>query len=502
MNKKIITSSILIILLIILIAFGVSYAYFQANVFGNETSNTISAGGATLKIEYASDSTITANNIVPGWSDTKYFQVNITNTKQETINYNINLVISNSNFYTTDTNGNSYLTYHLYECTSSSDTTCSTELSTQTVIDINGSGTKTLKQITNTKSETKYYALKIEFPNQNVEQSQEGIDNNPLTFNGYVTINSSNKYFEGPTAAEYLASLDKESNSLEVDDTDDQNLRYVGATPKNYISFNNEIWRIIGIFNVYNNDTKQNEKLIKIIRNESLGDYSWDTSTSSINEGYGINEWSQAKLMYELNCDGSESKYCNSDIEITEGYLSNKTSGTTTWYNGNNNAKSGSYDYSQNIKSGYIDKIANVRWNLGGSSSPSISSKSFYTLERGTLHVSDPSDGVTRTNTWDGKIGLMYPSDYGYASTDTTCRGNLLLSNCKNNNWLFNSVSQRTLSPCSVYAYSVFYVDSTGGVYGNPPSLTFGVRPALFLKSDVLITGGTGESIEKAYTLE
>ena len=487
MDKKIITSSILIILLIILIAFGVSYAYFQANVFGNESSNTISAGGATLKIEYSSDSTISANNIIPGWSDTKYFQVKVTNTKQETINYNINLVISNSNFYTTDAIGNSYLTYHLYECTSASDTTCSTELSNQTVIDINGTGTKTLKQITNNKTETRYYALKIEFPNQNNSQLQEGVDDNPLSFNGYVTINSSNKYFDGPKPiVDYIASLDKASNGLEVDDTDDQNLRYVGATPNNYLSFNNETWRIIGLFDVYNNDTNTTEKLIKIIRNESLGNYSWDTSDSSINSGYGINEWSQADLMTELNTD----------------YLdTSKTGGTTTWYNGSNNSKTGSYDYSKNIKSGYIDKIANVRWNLGGISSSSNSTKTYYTLERGTTHVSNPADGITRTNTWNGKIALMYPSDYGYASTDTTCRSNLYSSNCVNNNWMVNSAIEWTLSPSSGRARYVFNVYFGGGVAGYDAYNTYGVRPALFLKSDVLITSGTGTSTDP-YTLK
>ena len=294
------------------------------------------------------------------------------------------------------------------------------------------------------------------------------------------------KFKKKLNASEYIASLDKEVNGLEVDDTDDQNLRYVGATPNNYILFNNETWRIIGVFNVYNNDTQKNEKLVKIIRNEALGNYSWDTSDSSINSGYGINEWSQADLMTELNTD----------------YLdTSKTGGTTTWYNGSNNSKTGSYDYSKNIKSGYIDKIANVRWNLGGSSSSSNSAKTFYTLERGTTHVSNPSDEITRTNTWDGKIALMYPSDYGYASTDTTCRSNLNSNNCVNNNWMFNSAYQWTLSPYSGNAYLVFCVDSGGSVCRSNPRNTNGVRPALFLKSDILITSGTGTSTDP-YTLK
>ena len=286
------------------------------------------------------------------------------------------------------------------------------------------------------------------------------------------------------TVIEFISSLHKSSNGLEVDDTDDQNLRYVGSTPNNYISFNDETWRIIGIFNVYNNDTKKNEKLVKIIRNDSLGYYAWDTSDSSINSGYGINEWSQAKLMNELNTD----------------YLdTSKISGTTTWYNGENNLKNAVYSYDKNIKKEYIDKIANVRWNLGGSNSYSNSAKTFYTLERGTTHISNPSDGIARTNTWDGKIALMYPSDYGYASTNTSCRNSLdsidSSSNgyCMKNNWLFNSAYQWTLSPRSSSAYVVFYVRSDGSVTNNVAYFAaVGVRPVLFLKSDILIAGGEG----------
>ena len=284
------------------------------------------------------------------------------------------------------------------------------------------------------------------------------------------------------TLIEFISSLHKTSNGLEIDDTDDQNLRYVGSTPNNYISFNDEIWRIIGVFNVYNNDTKKNEKLVKIIRNESLGNYSWDSSDSSINDGKGINEWSQTDLMTELNTDY---------IDTT------KTSGTTTWYDGNKNQKTGSYDYSKNIKSGYVNKIANVRWNLGALTN-GVSAKDAYISERGTTHVSNPSDGVTRTNTWNGKIALMYPSDFGYASTNTTCRKKLNTADsssngyCKNNNWLFNSSYQWTLSPLSGYVYLVFSVYSVGYVDSYIASDASGVRPVLFLKSDILIAGGEG----------
>ena len=74
--------------------------------------------------------------------------------------------------------------------------------------------------------------------------------------------------------------------------------------------------------------------------------------------------------------------------------------------------------------------------------------------------------------------------------------------NCKNENWLFNGAKQWTLSPYSGDALSVFDVRSGGDVNATNAYYTLGVRPVLFLKSDIVIAGGTGESIEKAYTLE
>ena len=316
------------------------------------------------------------------------------------------------------------------------------------------------------------FNLIIQFPDNGLNQDSE----KGKTFNGKVVIN------QKPTLSDYIAELDLTKNGLEIDDTTDKNLRYVGASPNNYLKFNNETWRIIGVFNVYNVETKKYENLVKIVRNDSLGYYSWDTSENAINGGFGINEWSQADLMTELNTD-----YINP----------NPTSSTTLWFNGFYNKKTGAYDYSKNIKSSSIDKIANVRWNLGGYSTVQVSVSNMYTYERGTTHVSNPSDGITRKDYWDGKIALIYPSDYGYASMDTSCRNSMSSStnnvyNCKNENWLINSASQWILSPVSGNVSHVFYVHFDGNVrYFNAGNYN-SVRPALFLKSDVVIAGGTG----------
>ncbi len=301
-----------------------------------------------------------------------------------------------------------------------------------------------------------------------------------------------------PKLVEYIAKLDKTENGLEIDNTNDSNLRYVGASPKNYLTFNDETWRIIGTFNVYNAETGKTEKLVKIIRNNPLGYYSWsDVTDTSVNDGYGINEWSQATLMTELNTD----------------YLgATGTSGTTNWVHSTKAGTHGTalYDYSLNIKSDAVDKIAKTRWNLGAGTSNTNSALNMYNAERGTTHITNPTDGVTRQDYWDGKVALMYASDYGYASTDPSCRSNMASSlngvyNCLNNNWLavtrFTSTiySSYCLTPLylanSSISYkqsSVFYIETSGRLIYKSVAFADFIRPTLFLKSDFFITGGTG----------
>ena len=382
------------------------------------------------------------------------------------------------------------------------------------------------------KDQTIKFNLIIQFPDNNENQDSE----KGKTINGRIIIN---KEFKTMTQSitELYANNDKDENGITIDglqkdgtgayniqtvsstnekynvkllgntpnniiaDTEIDaydNLRYVGANPNNYLSFNDEVWRIIGIFNVFNVETNKYENLVKIIRNDSLGEYSWDTSESTVNRGLGINEWSQADLMYELNCDGSgNTAYCRDDI--TDGYLSlNPSNDSLKWYNGENNTKTASYDYSKNIKSSSIDKIAKVRWNINVTEY-GASALSTYQRERSTALISTPSDNVSRTNIWNGKIGLMYPSDYGYASTDTACRKSMSsktnnVYNCKNENWLFNSVYKWTLSPHYGFNYSVFVVSSDGNVNSNIAKKNYGVHPVLFLKSDSVIESGTGTS--------
>ena len=322
---------------------------------------------------------------------------------------------------------------------------------------------------------------------------------------------------EPPTLTEYITNLAQTDDSIVNDETEDHNIRYIGANPNNYVSFNNELWRIIGVMNNVENSSGQVQSLLKIIRSESLGNYSWDSSASGVNGGYGVNEWSQADLMQELNDD----------------YLGNVTIGTDgNWYSGYNNAKANAKPTST-ISNAAQNQIESVKWNLGSpsnnagsfdSSWASVTSSTAYIRERsnytGKVCTSGTqcNDTVTRTSLWTGKVGLFYPSDYLYATSGgnatnrQTCLGlgiytdwsNSSYANCKDNDWLKPaSGSTWTLSPgaSSSANYSVNRVDSSGYVSGNGAVFANGVSPVIFLKSTISITGGEGTSTNP-YTLE
>ena len=145
--------------------------------------------------------------------------------------------------------------------------------------------------------------------------------------------------------------------------------------------------------------------------------------------------------------------------------------------------------------------IGDAKWYLGGSSTyKDVTPSMFYTRERGTTVYSG------RSTNWTGKVGLMYPSDYGYATSGgssknrASCMGKELYnwddssySDCKNNDWLYNSSqSQWTMSPRADYFNMVFLVNTAGGVYDFNAYITSAGRPVVHLKSTIKVISGSG----------
>ena len=76
----------------------ITYAYFQIQLNGIELSSTINVGGSVLELNYIGTKNIIADNIYPGWKDTKLFNVEVNNTTGKTVKYDINIEVVDSNF--------------------------------------------------------------------------------------------------------------------------------------------------------------------------------------------------------------------------------------------------------------------------------------------------------------------------------------------------------------------------------------------------------------------
>ncbi len=292
----------------------------------------------------------------------------------------------------------------------------------------------------------------------------------------------------GMKATEYITNLlEYDGEGLKIDNTSDQNIRYYGSNPDNYVSFNNELWRIIGVFG----------DNVKLVRSESLGSLSWDTSESSVNGGYGVNEWSQADLQVYLN-------------KMYYG-------GTTvTCYGGSNNTTTCPTNKLDDASKTLID---NHLWNTGAIDETdttivnqetfALNTVPFYNAERGNVTGKICNGGgrcndtVERATTWTGYIGLPYATDYAYASSESICETNMQKQDssnayiCKNNNWMFKpNTWYWTMSPrARASDASLVWIVRVDGLTGDSPaSFANAVFPAIYLKSDILIESGTGTS--------
>ena len=552
----------LLIISILVITIGITYAYYMAQVQGTGNTNAeTSARTATLgEVEFNGENTFDTTNIgrdiYPGFIGVQTFTVgpykdgngiyeidlqasvpaafgsDIKLTLYKTsdaTNNNIDseegsLTITNNQYIKQDTLITNGTLTKVYEGALS---TTTQEILEQ--VEFNIASNAFVTPDTTPDGEYTYYAI-YEYLDNGNQNEQQG-----LNFSSKITVKyvlEKIKYAKDtilglagsadPTSTDVIDNGSDASgctNTLAYDDYG--NLRYVGANPCNYVTFNDETagWRIIGVF----------DNQIKLIRNESIGSYSWDTSASNVNSGYGINQWGEsgtykgADLMKLLN-PGYEENLAEdaSGNAITGTYVNNslywnKQSGNC--YNNQNNATTTCDFSSTGLTENAKTMIASTTWNLGSQGSNDVFTSGnglglaskFYELERSTNNGKICSSGkycndaVNRTTTWEGYIGLMSPSDYGYAvggEVRNTCLnlnltyGGYNTNNCYSNDWLYKtSTDQWTMSPDAISSNAsyVFYVWNY--VDRNDAAVAYAVRPALFLISDIEISGeGTPSS--------
>lgn len=241
--------------------------------------------------------------------------------------------------------------------------------------------------------------------------------------------------------------------------------RYIGENSNNYIKFNEETWRIIGIFSVQNENNKW-EQRIKIIRENSIGKLPWNED--------GCNDWSQASLATLLN--------------------------TGAYYN-----RTGSYS-SIGLTETAKKQIAPAKWYLGGTGcSQNTPAKDYYIMERSKDVKGGDWCGDRQVSTLQN-VGLIYPSDilYTYANgIDETCFNDARECNYgePNKGWIFksaristNEYAELTITPTYINSQGNNSIFSSGSLELDSTTLNRKTRPVVYLVPDIEIASGDGSS--------
>ena len=472
-NKPLLIIFIIVILLIIT---GVTYSFYKIKLEGQKTHFVSSD---LISFTYKeSENKIAITNMTPvsdkDGKKSNYFEFSVTSTlvKDMSVDYEISVLkTSTTNIfneediktYLTDENDNSLVEPVIISELEDNSKITNAKTIYQNNFTYNNSNEK----------QTHTYRLRIWLKNDvdlskytTKTETENGtnvtLENHIFKFK--VNVNT----YESGAANTLIALTDNKDNSglYTITHEKDSTLqigtnegiteyRYRGASPKNYVTFNNEVWRIIGVFPV-DDGTGNIENRIKLIRNASVGTQLWNSTQVSSTSSY--NNWTGATLKTYLN---------------------------TTYYNTLSNIDEQSM-------------IGNAKYYLGGyTQSTGISKDMMYQYER-KISGSNTYYYGTNPNSWTGKIGLMYISDYGYAASDT-CTSNLSSYNdetCTSNNWLYNIKKNEWLLPQrSNYSGDVFNIDADGLVgFNSASNNNYAVRPTLYLKYNVQISSGDGTS--------
>ena len=148
--------------------------------------------------------------------------------------------------------------------------------------------------------------------------------------------------------------------------------------------------------------------------------------------------------------------------------------------------------------------IETITWNLGSAENYNTNENGtanhWYDYERNTL-VFAGNDA-----TWSGKIGLISPSDYAYATsggntfTQNTCINTALTSlseaaDCSANNWLFlANKAQWFMNPAMTNQENYFALNTSGNLEELKSDGTVADRPAIYLKPGITVKGGNGSA--------
>lgn len=284
-----------------------------------------------------------------------------------------------------------------------------------------------------------------------------------------IAFDSDSIYGEDTTLECIPENVVTSGDGMYFDEEEDGKCVFKGANPKNYIKFNDELWRVISL---------ESDGTIKIIRSESESSRAFDNTGNR-----------------DQSSNGAGGTYCASSTAGCNAWAINNTF--------NNSPLSGTVlkdaslnTYLNNTYLGTIktnkENVISHSWNVG----PIIANND---------NLSNQSSSE-KSIKWNGKIGMITVSEYLKANSNYNQCKTLSLNNnntntCIKTNWIYNTVPDSsymwTITPNNGdnhYVYGVNKNNTKGSVnYNNASTNTASyVAPVLYLSDKTVITGGSG----------
>ena len=476
-HSKYLLISLIVLLILLVIATG-TYAWFTWRSTNN-TSLTMNIGKLT-DVTFNSGNDISTNTLAPVFNYTDgektTFSINNKDASGTTLSYSVKLNITSiaSELKSTD------LKYVL--------------LKNDTIVQegdfssiITGSNTIYSDSISSSGTTNFIFYLYIDGNGEN------NLNMMNKSFVGTITVEATDK----ESFATYITNLYESATKTTVTNNNityqydtknslmkdiGNNIRYYGASPNNYIYFNCsdysnqssstcETWRIIGVF-----DGK-----VKLIRNESIGAYSWDNKDID-------STWETASLMKLLN-PGYESETVGGSLYYN--------SGNGNCYSGQSKATTACNFTLSGLKDNFTKNvIAEHDWNIGPTNQKYVNAEYENEVK----------------NKFKAYVGLPNVSDYGYATNLKLCTSELVNysnSECKDNNWMFYMatgskklayfINYASNSGLGVLAINALTEGGNVEIFDNDindtiPTTSSDIFPTVYLSNLVSITDGTGTS--------
>lgn len=240
--------------------------------------------------------------------------------------------------------------------------------------------------------------------------------------------------------------------------------RYIGGDPNNYIMYDTDVYRIVGVF-----EDEKGVKRAKIVKN--------DYELGGVHNYQNYTSWTG---------NSSKQPYSN---DFSNAYINfNKTS--------------------RIISDGNLELADSVDWYLGGYNEQTSSAEDFYKTERGT-NVYNGNNTL-----WNGKTGIMYVSDFLYTyakGVDDICYSNKTCKSQGNSgnpkaSWMYTDYTQWLIDPFALSPAHAALIKPNGSYesllfQNNSSNDSYYVRPTVYLKADIETISGDGTK-DNPYVIE